>query len=326
MIESTGSVYTYDANDPVVNYNLSVSSGEQLTPDGQVVKHVTTHTSYSVSKVKYDPLLYPSGLIVTVTGTGVYHDFEVGQYVNFENFPDSGTYGDLDRFNGRQYVSHRIETADGFSTQFVVYKDTPTDLIALGAQNGEYSVTNFAVTVESDDHYVTFSLDNSPRKFATSTKSPNRYLDAVDLIGRNKLGIADQALKRAKKEYPALMCSDEQKCLNDMGYIIDAVNYDLTWGGNAATKEAAEYYYTGGVLDHLVGSLKESTYTFAQARDLSIQAMRNQLAFVDNSSTGSLTRLAAASGKTYHQVVWDNERFIAVGTGGMIHTLSLIHI
>ena len=90
LIESTGSVYTYDANDPVVNYNLSVSKGEQLTPDGQVVKHVTTHTSYSVSKVKYDPLAYPSGLIVTVTGQGVYHDFEVGQYVKFENFPDSG--------------------------------------------------------------------------------------------------------------------------------------------------------------------------------------------------------------------------------------------
>ena len=94
-------------------------------------------------------------------------------------------------------------------------------------QNGEYSVTNFAVTVESDDHYVTFSLDNSPRKFATSTKSPNRYLDGVDLIDRNKLGIADQALKRAKKEYPALMCQDEQKCLNDMGYIIDAATMTL---------------------------------------------------------------------------------------------------
>ena len=322
LIESTGSVYTYDANDPVVNYNLSVSSGEQLTPDGQVVKHVTTHTSYSVSKVKYDPLLYPSGLIVTVTGTNVFHDFEVGQYVRFVNFPDTSvnaTYGDLDRFNGRQYVSHRIETADGFSTQFVVYKDTPTDLIALGAAGGEYSVTNFAVTVESDDHYATFSLDNSPRKFATSTKSPNRYLDAVDLIGRNKLGIADQALKRAKKEYPALMCSDEQKCLNDMGYIIDAITYDLTWGGNAATKEAAEYYYTGGVLDHLVGSLKESTYTFSQARDLTIQAMRNQLEYVDSSTEAAITRVASHT-ETYEQVIWDNERFIAVGSGGIIHT------
>ncbi len=313
LIESTGSVYTYDANDPVVNYNLSVSSGEQLTPDGQVVKHQTTHTSYSVSKVKYDPLLYPNGLIVTVTGTGVYHDFEVGQYVRFTNFPDAGLYADLDRFNGRQYVSHRIETTDGFSTQFVVYKDNPTDLGAIGAPGGEYGVTNFAVTVTSDDHYVTFSLDNSPRKFVTSTKSANRYLDATDLIDRNKAGIADQALKRAKKEYPALMCADEAKCINDIGYIIDAVNYDLTWGGNAATKEAAEYYYTGGVLDHLVGSLKESTYTFAQARDLSIQAMRNQLEYVSSSTKTSVTKTVGFGGNA----IWDNERFVSVSQSGI---------
>ena len=318
LIESTGSVYTYEANNPVVTYNLSVSQGEQLTPDGQVVKHVTTHTTYTVSKVKYDPLLYPNGLIITVTGQNVFHDFEVGQYVRFENFPDSGVFADLNRFNGRQYVSHRIETADGFSTQFVAYKDTPTDLIALGAAGGEFSVTNFAVTVESDDHYATFSLDNSPRKFATSTKSPNRYLDATDLIDRNKLGIADQALKRAKKEYPALMCTDEQKCLNDMGYIIDAVNYDLTWGGNAATKEAAEYYYTGGVLDHLIGSLKESTYTFAQARDLSIQAMRNQLEYV---TTATKTNITQNFGAVFVQdTIWDNDRFVAVGTGGTLRT------
>ena len=115
------------------------------------------------------------------------------------------------------------------------------------------------------------------------------------------------------------MCTDEQKCRNDMGYIIDAVNYDLTWGGNAATKEAAEYYYTGGVLDHLVGSLKESTYTFSQARDLTIQAMRNQLEYVDSSTEAAITRVASHT-ETYEQVIWDNERFIAVGSGGIIHT------
>ena len=319
LIESTGSVYTYEANNPVVTYNLSVSSGEQLTPDGQVVRHQTSHASYSVAKVKYDPLLYKNGLIVTISGTNTYHDYEVGQYVRFVNFPDAGTYGDLDRFNGRQYVSHRIETDDGFSTQFVVYKDNPTDLGALGAPSGELGVTNFAVTVTSDDHYVTFSLDNSPRKFVTSTKNGNRYLDATDLIDRNKAGIADQALKRAKKEYPALMCADESKCINDIGYVVDAVNYDLTWGGNAATKEAAEYYYTGGVLNHLVGSLQESQYTFEQARDLSIQAMRNQLAYVDSSTEAAITRVGSHT-NTYKSVIWDNERFIAVGGSGMIHT------
>ena len=74
-----------------------------------------------------------------------------------------------------------------FSTQFVVFKDTPTDLITLGALNGEYErYCKWFGTVTSDDHYVVFSLDNSPVKFEESNKSPNRYLDAADLIGRNK--------------------------------------------------------------------------------------------------------------------------------------------
>ena len=118
-IESTGGVYTYEANNPVVNYNLSVTRGEQLTPDAQVVKHVTTHLSYAVTSVKTDPA-YPDGLVFTTVD---YHDFEVGQYLTITNLPSSGLYSDLDRFNGRQYISHRIETDDGFSKKFVVYKD-----------------------------------------------------------------------------------------------------------------------------------------------------------------------------------------------------------
>jgi hypothetical protein len=319
LIESTGSVYTYEANSPVVTYNLSVTNAEQLTPDAQVVNHVTEHPTYSIQSVKYDPDTYPQGLIVTVAGENVYHDYEVGQYVEFTNFPNQGTFEDLNRFNGRQYISHRIETEDGFSTKFVVFKDNPTDLITLGAPGGEYGVSNFAVTVTSADNYVVFSLDNSPRKFEESIKSPNRYLDAVDLIDRNKEGIAAEALRRAKSEYSSLVVPDETQCKTDIQHIVDAINYDLTWGGNAATQEAAENYYTGGALDHIADQLKETSYAFEQARDLSIQAMRNQLTYVDYSSTDVFTRPAGYTG-TYVSAIWDNEKFIAVGTAGAIHT------
>jgi hypothetical protein len=315
-IDSVGAIYQFTTNS--VTYNLSVDVGEQLTPDAQVVKHVTSHQTYGVKSLKYDPINYPQGLIVTVVD-GFYHEYEVGQYVELSNLPNQGTFGDLGRFNGRQYVSHRIEAIDGFSTQFVVFKDTPTDLIALGAVNGEYSVTSFGATVTSDDHYVVFSLDNSPRKFEESNKSPNRYLDAVDLISRNKEGIAAESLRRAKEEYTSLVVPDETQCRTDIGHIVNAINYDLTWGGNAATKEAADYYYDAGALTHIENQLKETTYAFEQARDLSIQAMRNQLTYVDYSSTGAFTRPAGYTG-TYVSATWDNEKFIAVGTAGAIHT------
>ena len=314
-IESTGGVYTYEANNPVVNYNLSVTRGEQLTPDAQVVKHVTTHLSYAVTSVKTDPA-YPDGLVFTTVD---YHDYEVGQYLTITNLPSSGLYADLDRFNGRQYISHRIETDDGFSKKFVVYKDTPTDLAALGAPGGEYGVSAFGVLVESADNYVVFSLDNSPRKFDESVKSPNRYLDAVDLIGRNETPIAKEAIRRTKEEYPLFTIPDESQCETDIKHIVNAIAYDLTWGGNAATKEAADNYFTAGALNHIQDQLKETSYAFAEARDLSIQAMRNQLNYVSTSSTASITRPTGYTGQ-YRSVIWDNEKFVAVGEDGAIHT------
>ena len=315
-VNSVGATYQYVVN--AVTYNIGVVSGEQLTPDGQVVKHVTDHVTYGLKNVTYDPVNYPQGLIFTIVN-GFYHDYEVGQYVNISNLPTIGTFSDLSRFNGRQYIAHRIETTDGFSTQFVVFKDTPTDLIALGALNGEFDVTSFGSTITSDDHYVVFSLDNSPVKFEESNKSPNRYLDAVDLIGRNKIGITEEALRRAKEEYPSLVVPDETQCKTDMGHIVEAINYDLTWGGNAATKEAADYYFDAGALTHVQDQLKETTYAFEEARDLSIQAMRNQLKYVDTSSTGVFTRPTGYTG-TYVSAIWDNDKFIAVGTVGAIHT------
>ena len=314
-IESTGGVYTYEANNPVVVYNVSVTRGVQLTPDAQVVKHVTTHPSYTVTSIKTDAA-YPDGLVFTTVD---YHEFEVGQYVGITNLPSTGLYADLDRCNGRQYISHRIETADGFSKKFVVYKDTPTDLAALGAPGGEYGVSAFGVLVESDDHYVVFSLDNSPRKFDESIKSPNRFLDAVDLIGRNELTISKEAVRRVEEEYPTLIIPDSAQCETDIKHIMNAINYDLTWGGNAATQEAAENYFTSGALNHISDQLKETSYAFEQARDLSIQAMRNQLNTVSTSSTAAITRPAGYTGQ-YRSVIWDNEKFVAVGDDGAIHT------
>ena len=316
-INSVGATYNYTANS--ISYSINVTEGEQLTPDGQVVKHITSHTTYGLKSVKYDPVNYPQGLIFEIVEP-FYHEYEAGQYLEISNLPTTGTFGDLGRYNGRQYVSHRIETTDGFSTKFVVFKDTPTDLAALGAVNGEYSVTAFGSTVVSDDHYVIFSLDNSPVKFDESNKSPNRYLDAVDLIGRNKTGITEEALRRAKEEYPALVVPDETQCKTDMGHIVDAINYDLTWGGNAATKEAADYYYDAGALTHVQDQLKETTYAFEEARDLSIQAMRNQLNYVTVDSTATVTRPAGYTNGEYNSIIWDSEKFVAVGTDGAIHT------
>ena len=44
------------------------------------------------------------------------------------------------------------------------------------------------------------------------------------------------------------------KCLRDLGYLIDAIKYDLTYGGNMETCVAGRSYYDGVVLEGVAGS------------------------------------------------------------------------
>ena len=92
--------------------------------------------------------------------TNNYHNFEVGQWVDFDQLPSTGSGADLNRFNGRQYVTHRIEQTDGFSKRFVVFKDTPAT--GVGTPANPFTLTTFAASATSSDNYVRFSLLNSP--------------------------------------------------------------------------------------------------------------------------------------------------------------------
>ena len=117
---------------------------------------------------------------------------------------------------------------------FAVFKDTPTQ---LGTESSQFSLTVFGAVVTSSDDYVKFSLLNSPFKFEESEKVGHRFLDGADLIRRNKEFIADEALIRTKEKYTGLVIPDETQCKTDIKHLLNAVQYDLSHGGNAATLE-----------------------------------------------------------------------------------------
>ena len=239
--------------------------------EGEVVSHVTNHPLLTVLSVQASDQ-YPDGLIFEVDR---YHDYEVGQYLDISGFADSGIWADLARFNGRQKISHRIETVDGFSTKFVIYKDTPTDIVAING-NGSPVYTPGGVTCTSSDNYVVLSLLNSPFKFEETELNSFRFQDAVDLIQRNKDYIAEEALGRVQNQYPAATF-DTDKCKRDIKHIINHISHDLFYGGNAATIEAAQAYLDGGQVAFVDTELEETKYGFREARELAIEAMRNIL-------------------------------------------------
>ena len=300
--------FTFTASIP--QYEFVATKVFSLRAEGESVEHVTNHPAYLLEECYFDDS-YPDGMVFV---TNNYHNFEVGQWVDFDQLPSTGSGADLNRFNGRQYVTHRIEQVDGFSKKFVVFKDTPAT--GVGTPATPFTLTTFAANATSSDNYVRFSLLNSPFKFEESAKQGHRFLDGADLIRRNKEFIADEALIRTKAKYPSLIIPDESQCKTDIKHILNAVQYDLAHGGNAASLEAANNYIVGGALTHIASQLTETRFAFEQARELSVLAIRNRIRYLDGAS---ISPNSAAVG-SINSAKWVNTQFIAVGDSGNILT------
>ena len=105
----------------------------------------------------------------------------------------------------------------------------------------------------------------------------------------------------------------QTKCARDIGLIIDSYIFHLQLGGNEKIVTAAQLYYRknaypyGESLYHIDGYLTETLATFEYAKDLAIQAMRNQLPFTDpDVLIDSVTPVCAeveSALNTYHDIV-----------------------
>ena len=78
-----------------------------------------------------------------------------------------------------------------------------------------------------------------------------------DLFLQNRDFIKTETTAYITENYPNLKYS-RTKCKQDIGFILDAIAYDLTYGGNWQSVVAGEAYYTGAVLE-IAASEKAAT-------------------------------------------------------------------
>jgi hypothetical protein len=84
-------------------------------------------------------------------------------------------------------------------------------------------------------------------KWVTPSNADAQFVAAADIIWENKNFIKAEVLAFLNENYPSITYSEE-KCLRDVGYIIDGIRYDLTYGGSSASKHVGETYYVGSLL------------------------------------------------------------------------------
>lgn len=110
-----------------------------------------------------------------------------------------------------------------------------------------------------------------------------RNADASNLIVANKQLIAEVAVGRMLNNYPGFSVpGGSQNCVADVISVLECLAFNLKYGGNERIYDAAKLYITNG---YLLGEEQESIYTFIQARDMAIQAMRNEAITIGGYST-----------------------------------------
>ena len=103
------------------------------------------------------------------------------------------------------------------------------------------------------------------------------YNDARTLLLLNKDFIAAEAVGFITATYPSLLSNpdyDRTKCLRDMGHIIEAVSYDLSFGGNTKTVGAGVSYWTG-TNNSVSGEVTETIAAFQYIYEISPYVINN---------------------------------------------------
>ena len=116
---------------------------------------------------------------------------------------------------------------------------------------------------------------------------------ARNLLIANKDFIKAELIGWIADQYPTLKYS-RTKCMQDTGYIIDSVVYDLTFGGNWQSVNAGEAYYQGAVLQ-INASEKAATIAAYGELKAIMQTVARNITVTPTYGTGSQVSGTAAT-------------------------------
>ena len=115
--------------------------------------------------------------------------------------------------------------------------------------------------------------------FESFVLPPGRYIDAANLLELNKSFIQDEVIGFTTATYPGITTSAgyaTSTCRRDVGYIVDALVYDLTYGGNSKSVGAGVSYWLGiGGTSYVEGERIETADSFAHIVDISKYIINN---------------------------------------------------
>ena len=181
-------------------------------------------------------------------------------------------------FGGNEYtIANTIEYFDGNSLlSNGVAGEVDKTIVAL--QKLEQQM-NLAVNNQLASTDTTITRDSSGDPVIVD----NSHCDAEKLLRKNKKFIAKEAYERMLAAYPSYTPqtgNTEQDCLDDVYNVMDEILYNVKFGGNHKTYDAANVYVTNifngqAVSTFIDAERDEARRVFQEAEQVSLDVMRN---------------------------------------------------
>ena len=223
----------------------------------------------SVGYTPYDATYDPS------TGVSTYtigeHDFEVNDKIMFA--PESITFSCVNTSTSDTVeISHpRISDTNVYEKPQTITAVTPTSITVNVGNAGGYTGA----------HTFVSSKEWAIRKIETPDYTTNAVdtdaLNARINLQANKAFLQAEATAYITLVYPTLNY-DAAKCERDVGYLIDAVSFDIQHGGNSASISDARLYFegTGNQTSVLpAGQRAETAAVFQRLAEFADNCVRN---------------------------------------------------
>ncbi len=234
----------------VVDLDNGALKVEGKFPEFEIVSSTTFENVYDDSTTFQNGEFVQNIEIEYINSSG---DFDLGETVSIQKL----AYKELS--GGNFQAGDTITTSGGFTAK-VVGVSYAFKYLFLGEKSGTF---NNGDTISTDKSFV-----------SNDDIVSGRYADASDLILANKLLIADVAVGRMLANFPGFTVpGGNQNCKDDIISILDELCFNVKYGGNHRAYDVAQLYIDNG---YLSGEETQSVYAINQARDLAIQAMRNE--------------------------------------------------
>jgi hypothetical protein len=161
----------------------------------------------------------------------------------------------------------------------------PTDVEYLRAEE------NFDTVLDGLNDISNVLVFNNPTGVASG------IADSAIILQANKNFLIEEGIAFIAENFPSLTYN-ESKCREDIAFIVDAVTYDVLYGGNSQTADAADEYYSAGTLQIDVSEKQATIDTFNYIKTVASACVTNTTVTALNDGVAQNTSITTTATET----------------------------